>query len=500
MIDLTINPQGLAANIARARELGIIIPTFSAMRSQESGEAKDEVPSAITQALQEIPMNAVNPLNLFRVSWNNDTSGHNTYGTVNYIEIPPEITGVKAKIICLVGKHFPTGCHKVGAAFACLVPRLVTGQINTTTQRTVWPSTGNYCRGGVYISRLLGCSSIAILPQGMSQERFNWLQDMAEEVIATPGSESNVKEIFDKTKEIRATREDAYILNQFEEMGNYLWHYTLTGRAMEGAYHHYRKHQERFAGICLTSGSAGTLGSADYIKHIFPGVRLAVGEALQCPTILNNGFGSHRIEGIGDKHIPWIHNVRNTDMAIGVDDNAVMELLQLFNEEAGITYLREQVGLSPEKLALLPLLGISGIANLLCCLKFAKYYELSENDMVFTVLTDSMEMYGSRLEELRKEAPFDTHRAAVVFTTHLRGCDTENMLELTMKERRRVHNLKYYTWVEQQGKSVEELNLLWDNPEETFGKVQQQSALIDKLIQDFNQATGVTITKEVATS
>ncbi|MCL2497460.1 MAG: pyridoxal-5-phosphate-dependent protein subunit beta, partial [Symbiobacteriaceae bacterium] len=311
---------------------------------------------------------------------------------------------------------------------------------------------------------------------------------------------SNVKEIFDKTKEIRATREDAYILNQFEEMGNYLWHYTLTGRAMEGAYHHYRKHQERFAGICLTSGSAGTLGSADYIKHIFPGVRLAVGEALQCPTILNNGFGSHRIEGIGDKHIPWIHNVRNTDMAIGVDDNAVMELLQLFNEEAGITYLREQVGLSPEKLALLPLLGISGIANLLCCLKFAKYYELSENDMVFTVLTDSMEMYGSRLEELRKEAPFDTHRAAVVFTTHLRGCDTENMLELTMKERRRVHNLKYYTWVEQQGKSVEELNLLWDNPEETFGKVQQQSALIDKLIQDFNQATGVTITKEVATS
>ncbi|MCL2497666.1 MAG: pyridoxal-5-phosphate-dependent protein subunit beta, partial [Symbiobacteriaceae bacterium] len=202
MIDLTINPQGLAANIARARELGIIIPTFSAMRSQESGEAKDEVPSAITQALQEIPMNAVNPLNLFRVSWNNDTSGHNTYGTVNYIEIPPEITGVKAKIICLVGKHFPTGCHKVGAAFACLVPRLVTGQINTTTQRTVWPSTGNYCRGGVYISRLLGCSSIAILPQGMSQERFNWLQDMAEEVIATPGSESNVKEIFDKTKEI----------------------------------------------------------------------------------------------------------------------------------------------------------------------------------------------------------------------------------------------------------------------------------------------------------
>ena len=176
----------------------------------------------------------MHPRNLFRITWKNQpVASGGGFGGVNYIEFPSSLTGTKARVIALVGKWFPTGAHKVGAAFGCLVPRLVTGQFDPTTQKAVWPSTGNYCRGGAYDSALLGCESIAILPEGMSRERFEWLSKIAGEVIATPGSESNVKEIFDKCWELRKSGQDLMIFNQFEEFGNYLWHYEVTGHAME---------------------------------------------------------------------------------------------------------------------------------------------------------------------------------------------------------------------------------------------------------------------------
>ena len=275
----------------------------------------------------------------------------------NYIELPPALTGVKARIVALVGKWFPTGCHKVGASFGCLVPRLVTGQFDATYHRAVWPSTGNYCRGGAFNSKLLGVKSVAILPAGMSRERFDWLRQIAGEVIATPGCESNVKEIFDKTHELRQ-EPDCMIFNQFEEMGNHLWHYQVTGRAIQEVFEAVRRPGDRLAGACFTSGSAGTIGCGDYLKEVYPGMKLAVGEALQCPTILENGFGDHRIEGIGDKHIPWIHNVKNTDMVIDIDDEDSQRLLRLFNDPAGLAYLRE-AGVDEDTLDNLSLLGIS---------------------------------------------------------------------------------------------------------------------------------------------
>jgi hypothetical protein len=217
-----------------------------------------------------------------------------------------------------------------------------------------------------------------------------------------------------------------------------------------------------------------------------------VGEALQCPTILNNGFGAHRIEGIGAKHIPWVHNVKNTDMAIAIDDNDCMALLRLFNEDAGKEYLISGVGLGREQVESLALMGISGIANMLCCVKFAKYYGLGATDVVATVLTDSVDMYRSRLAELREEeGPYTKERAAKDFGASLLGETTGNMLELTYNERKRVHNLKYYTWVEQQGRTVEELNDQWDNQEKNFAAVQKQADAIDALINEFNQRTGL---------
>jgi hypothetical protein len=229
MIDLTIQPEALARAVQRARERQIIIPTFKQQRDPGL------IPPAVKAKLKEVGLWDVNPLNLFRITWHNEAvASGGGFGGVNYLEFPRVLTGIEARVIALVGKWFPTGAHKVGAAFGCLVPRLVTGQFDPTRQKAVWPSTGNYCRGGAYDSALLGCESIAILPEGMSRERFTWLQTVAGEIIKTPGSESNVKEIFDKCWELRRSGQDLVIFNQFDEFGNYLWHYEITGPAIAG--------------------------------------------------------------------------------------------------------------------------------------------------------------------------------------------------------------------------------------------------------------------------
>jgi cysteine synthase len=491
MIDLSVCKENLEKNVRKARENKVILPTFSQMRCPESN-----VPEQIKEKLKDIGLWDINPLNLFRITWKNErkmTGG--LYGKPNFIELPSALTGVDAKIICMVGKYFPTGCHKVGASFGCLVPRLVTGQFNSASQKAVWPSTGNYCRGGAFNSKLLACDSIAILPEGMSRERFDWLRTIAGETIATAGTESNVKEIFDKTNELRATRDDIMIFNQFEEMGNYLWHYEITGNAMNEAFSALSSDNGgdlNFAGMCLMSGSAGSLAAGDYLKQVYPRFKIAVGEALQCPTILNNGFGDHRIEGTGDKHIPWVHNVKNTDMGIAIDDNDSMSLLRLFNEPAGKEFLTNELKMSKEDVEHLAYMGISGISNMLCAIKFAKYYELTDKDVVATILTDSVEMYMSRLEELKvTQGEYTDKCAAFDYAAALWAAKTDNLIEVTYEGRKRVHNLKYYTWVEQQGRCADELNDQWYRQDKSFESVQKQAAQIDELINEFNSAVGL---------
>ncbi len=487
MIDLTREEDALACNIQTARENHIIIPTIAQMKNPET------VPEAIQQKLKTVGLWDVNPLNLFRITWKNEPkeSGGLFRSVPNYIELPSELTGVPCRIIAMVGKWFPTGCHKVGASFGCLAPRLVTGQFNVKKHKAVWPSTGNYCRGGAFNSKLLGAQGVAILPAEMSQERFDWLHSIGAEVIATPGCESNVKEIFDKTNELK--QDPSYmIFNQFEEMGNPLWHYNVTGNALADVFEAVKRPGDRFAGACFTSGSAGTMSTGDRLKELYPRLKLGVGEALQCPTILNNGFGGHRIEGIGDKHIPWIHNVKNTDMAIAIDDEDSQRLLRLFNTPEGQQYLREELKLDDTLIEQLTWLGISGIANVLCCIKMAKYYEFTERDIVGTVLTDSAVMYGSRIAELNREyGAYSCNDALLDHNLHMLGLKTDNMQELTYRDRKRVHNLKYYTWVEQQGKTAEDLDALWYDTEGTWDTVHAQAADLDDLINEFNERTGL---------
>ena len=486
MIDFSVQKTGLEHNIQKARENHIIIPTIAQMQHPET------IPGKIQDQLKNVGLWDINPLNLFRITWKNEAKefGGLYQAVPNYIEFPSELTGVPCRIVAMVGKWFPTGCHKVGASFGCLAPRLVTGQFDATYHKAVWPSTGNYCRGGAFNSKLLACQSVAILPAEMSKERFEWLRTIAGEVIATPGCESNVKEIFDKTNELK--QDPQYmIFNQFEEMGNPLWHYNVTGNALADVFEAIKRPGDHFAGACFTSGSAGTLSTGDRLKDLYPTLKLAVGEALQCPTILENGFGGHRIEGIGDKHIPWIHNVKNTDMAIAIDDEDSQRILRFFNSAEGKKYMLEELKLDPEFVEKLSWLGISGIANLMCCIKMAKYYEFTEHDIVGTVLTDSAVMYGSRIEELDAEGAYSGRDAAVDYNLHLAGLKTDSMMELNYVQRKRVHNLKYYTWVEQQGKTPEELNALWYDTEGTWDAVHKQAAQLDEMICEFNEATGL---------
>lgn len=483
---MTSTETVLENTIRRCRENKVIIPTYAQMRNPEL------VPKVIQKKLKSIGLWDLNPLNLFRITWKNEpTKSGGGYGAVNHLILPKSITGVEAKIVVLIGKYFPTGAHKVGATFGPLVEKLITGRFDPTTQKALWPSTGNYCRGGAYDGYLLGCPSIAVLPEEMSQERFDWLEKVGAEIIRTPGGESNVKEIYDKVKELKAERGDEIVvLNQFEEIGNSLWHYAVTGPAIQEVFQTKFDNNHNLRALFLTQGSAGTLGSGEFLKTQYQSIKIGAGEALQCPTLLYNGYGAHRIEGIGDKHVPWIHNMKNTDLVAAIDDEKVMNLLRLFNEVEGHQLFSDN-GVETKVIDKLDNFGISSIANIVGAIKMAKYYEMNENDVVFTVATDSMEMYQSRLAEARENSgAYTATNAAVDYYGRLLEISTDNLLELSYYDRKRMHNLKYFTWVEQQGKTVEELNAQWYDEDywtAQYAKVDEW----DERIKEFNFKTGL---------
>jgi cysteine synthase len=461
----------------RCKERNILIPTFAQLRDPES------IPSEIKEKLAPVGLWDVDPLNLFRITWKNDIKS-GLFGGANYLEIPSELSGVKARIVGLVGKYFPTGSHKVGAAFGCLVPRLVSGQFDPTYHKAVWPSTGNYCRGGAFDCALLACEAVAILPEEMSQERFSWLKDIGAEVIATPGCESNVKEIYDKCHELENDPHNL-IFNQFSEFGNPFYHYQVTAPAVEEVYRKISRDKSRLAAFVSATGSAGTIASADYLKEIHPLMKTVAVEAWECPTLLYNGFGGHRIEGIGDKHIPWVHNARNTDLVAAIRDEDCMRLLRLFNEDEGKKTLEKQ-GYDKDVVEQLPLLGISSICNLLAAIKTAKYFELDENDIIFTMFTDSADLYQSRLvEEQQRKGDYTELQANLDLEGCLRSQYYDNLLELSYWDKKRIHNLKYYTWIEQQGMELTELNAQW-SPEYWADIFANEVEEIDQLITEFN--------------
>ena len=486
----TIRDRAVRDRAARwLSRAGVRLPRF--------GELAD--PSRITgmdaEALRSTDPDRPDPANLFRMHWHNDRSRTGSAAVPVHLLCPPELTGVRAPIAVALGCFFPLiGAHKVLAAYGCLIPRLVTGRFDPEHDKAVWPSTGNYCRGGVAISRILGCRGIAVLPQGMSEERFEWLRRWVarpEDIIRTPGSESNVKEIYDKCAELGRDPTNA-ILNQFAEFGNYLAHYACTGPALARVFEALRATRPslRLAAFVAASGSAGTLAAGDYLKEAL-GARIVAVEAAECPTLLRNGFGEHNIQGIGDKHVPLIHNVMNTDIVVGVSDRSTGALDLLFNSDIGRSYLTGRRHIDAALAADLTLLGLSGIANLVAAIKTAKRLELGEDDLIVTVATDSAALYGSERRKFRAAHypdGFDAVNAGEIFGQHMLGAADGDMLELSHHERSRIFNLGYYTWVEQQGVALDTFERR--RSPKFWAELRGTLPAFDELIAEFNTAAG----------
>ncbi|MEI6750544.1 MAG: pyridoxal-phosphate dependent enzyme, partial [Bacteroidota bacterium] len=272
--DKVVDSEVLQKAIDRYREKGVILPTFAQMQNPEL------VPDKIKEKLKTIGLWDLHPLNLFRITWKNEPKAlGGLYGKPNYIELPKALTGIDARIVVMLGKWFPTGAHKVGAAYGCLAPRIITGQFDPSYHKAVWPSTGNYCRGGAFDSYLMDVTAVAILPEEMSKERFSWLREIGAEVIATPGCESNVKEIYDKCWEIKRTRKDCMVFNQFEEFGNSCWHYEVTGHAVEEVYKDVAGKDSQMSAYISATGSAGTIAAGDYLRTKFPHLKVVASEA-----------------------------------------------------------------------------------------------------------------------------------------------------------------------------------------------------------------------------
>ena len=479
-----VDPETYRRTVEHFRKASIRLPKIAELANPA------DMPSDVAGVLADADPDAPDARNLFRVHWHNDASRRGLAEVPGHVELPTALTGVDARIIVVFGNRFPMiRAHKVLPAYGCLVPRLVSGLFDPTRHRAVWPSTGNYCRGGVAISRILGCRSVAVLPEGMSRERFQWLEQWVtnpDDIVRTFGTESNVKEIYDACHEL-AKDPDNIILNQFNEFGNYVVHRAVTGLALERVFQFVNGDSSlRLSAFVAASGSAGTLAAGDYLKQAL-GTDTCVIEALECPTLLYNGYGDHNIQGIGDKHIPFIHNVLNTDFAIGVSDAASDALNVLFNSETGRAFLSRRAGLAEVTLDGLTNLGLSSIANVIGAIKYAKYNALTSADAVITVATDGAEMYGTELEKATAQmfsGKFDECAAAEVFGRCLLGAATDHTLELSRIDRERMFNLGYYTWVEQQGVSLEDFDARRDPA--FWDRLMDAVPIWDAMITDFN--------------
>ena len=465
------------------KEKGVVLPTISELRNPHS--ISDEIKNKVLK----LDKDAMDPANLFRVHWFNKRDHSQFLDVPEHIVLPSEFTGVEAKIIVNLGRYFPLiTAHKVLAAYGCLLPRILNGTFDYTKHKAVWPSTGNYCRGGVAISKILGFKSVAILPEGMSKERFNWLEKWVEDkndIIKTTGTESNVKEIYDACNELEKDKNND-IINQFDEYYNYATHRAITGSSFEKSFLKVKADSNLKARFYVSaSGSSGTLAAGDYLNENL-NAQIAVVEATECPTLLYNGYGEHNIQGIGDKHVPLIHNVMNSDYVVGVSDEATNNLNLLFNSDEGREYLTNRRGLNSEFVGRLPEFGFSSIANIIASIKLAKKMKLTKDDAIITVATDGADLYETELAKTKKQFSkiYDQITCAEIFAKNFDAISVDHTLELSQIDKERIFNLGYYTWVEQQGTSLEEFE---DRRNQSFwDKHYKDMISLDEKIKEFN--------------
>lgn len=476
-------------SVKRFREAGIRLPTFSELRDPST------IDPSIVADLASVDRNVADARNLFRVHWHNKWDQEGFADVPEHVVLPKAITGVDAKIVLAFGDRFPMiTAHKVLAAYACLAPRIVTGTFDPTRHKAIWPSTGNYARGGVAISRIMQSHGLAVLPAGMSQERFDWLNawtlDPSTDIIRTPGTESNVKEIYDACTELSKDPSNM-VINQFCEFANYLGHRTITGPSMAKIFEHIKGTAGQLKGFVSATGSAGTIAAGDHLKEVY-GSEIVAAEALECPTMLENGFGEHNIQGIGDKHIPLIHNVHNTDVVTSISDKVTNHLDVLFQTEVGRNYLTSELGIDEELVHRLQHMGYSSWCNMVSAIAFAQLRDLGDDDVVLTIATDGAAMYHSGRQPIIDAdfgGSFTTADAEATFATHLSDPGVHTVLDLDDRGRNRIFNLGYFTWVEQLGLDIETFTARRD--QSWWDDLVPKVAAWDELILDFNEQTGL---------
>lgn len=429
-------------------------PTFEEML--HPGTIAPATRSVATEALVSDPLD---PINLYNISW------RDVGNRVRHMVLPPELTGVDARIVVLYSVDFPTGSHKVGAAYAVAVEMETAGEVDPERHTLVWPSTGNYGIGGAWVGSRMGFDSLVVMPEGMSRERFEQIEGYGGRIIKTPGSESNVREIYE---EVRQLKEDPQVrvMNQFEMMGNYRFHYYVTGNTLVELAAELAaagNGNGKIAAFCSAMGSAGTIAAGDRIKQEWADAKIVGLEPIQCSTLYNNGYGSHEIQGIGDKHVTWIHHVTNMDAIMCIDDTECLKGLQLLTDQVGLKVLEENFGIDRQTVgSLAAIFGISGVCNVLGAIKTARHYRLGGADTIVTICTDSIDRYGSVMAEMSARFGTMDKAEAIERIDIFRGQGTQWIKDGTPEQRHQWHNLKYYTWVEQQGRTLDELEAQLD--------------------------------------
>ncbi|HEY3836206.1 MAG TPA: pyridoxal-phosphate dependent enzyme [Bryobacteraceae bacterium] len=376
--------------------------------------------------------------NLFNITWRSPEGG------IRYEVLPKELTGVKANILVMTGRYFPSGSHKVGPAYSTLMEGELAGEIEPGVNTVIGPSTGNFGIGTAYVAKLKDYRAVVIMPEQMSAERYQRIRQYGGELDLTPGSESDVILVLERTEHYKKDARNK-VLAQFELLPNYRFHRFVTGRsALEVAQAH---GNGRVAAFVSAPGSAGTLAAGDEIKSRFPEAVVCALEPKECSTLFNNGRGTHRIEGIGDKMVTLIHNVLTTDYVMLIhDDDCVMglELLECRQRE-----VEKIAGVADGGLRRLSgMLGISGICNILGAIRLARQLGLGPDDNVVTIATDGFDRYPSVLANLTERVgQLTTEKAGGRFEQIFRGGSANEVLDVRSRDQKeRLFGYKEEVW------------------------------------------------------
>jgi len=407
-------------------------PTYEEMLYPE------ELPQTIRTKAAAAQADELDPANLFNITWRRSDN------RIRHVVLPKELTGVEANILVLVGRHFPSGSHKVGPAYATLMEGELAGEIVPGKSTMIGPSTGNFGIGVAYISRLKGYRAIVIMPEQMSAERYERIRHYGGQLDLTPGSESDVILVLERTREYRKDTRNK-VLAQFELLPNYRFHRYVTGRSALEVANEYGN--GRVAAFVAAPGSAGTLAAGDEIKSRFRGCIVCAPEPRECSTLFNNGRGTHRIEGIGDKMVTLIHNVLTTDYVALIHDEDCLIGLQLLQQRPALV---EQLVHLPEGSlkCFRDLFGVSSLCNILGAIRMARFLGLGSEDNVVTIATDGFDRYPSVLADLEERCgPFAEPEVRDSFEKLFRGGDAADLLDVrSAKEKERLFGYKEEVW------------------------------------------------------